>query len=134
MALTIKYKESDFGVGDTVSVAQKVKEGEKERLQIFEGMVIAIKNRGENIMFTVRKIGVQGVGIERIFPLASPLLEKVTVIKKGTPGVRRSKLYYIRSKSPREIEQIYSRAAKRISAKTKAKSAHAASKKHKKVR
>ena len=114
MALKIIHKDVEFGIGDKVKVFQKIKEAEGTvRSQVFDGIVIAIKNRGENTTFTVRKIGEAGIGIERIFPLSSPFLEEVRVVKKGTSGVRRAKLYYARSQSPREIEQIYSRAAKR---------------------
>ena len=83
--------------GYTVRVHQKIKEGDKERIQIFEGLVIARKHgRGINSMITVRKIS-QGVGIERIFPIHSPTIEKIEVVKKHK--VRRAKLYYIREKS-----------------------------------
>jgi len=108
--MKIKHQNNEFGVGDKVSVIQKIREGDKERTQIFEGMVIAIKNRGNNKSFTVRKIGVHNIGIERIFLLQSPFIEKVKIIKKGTRGVRRSKLYYTRGKSPTEVEEIYTRA------------------------
>lgn len=112
--LTISHKDVEFGVGDKVRVTLKIKEGEKSRNSIFEGIVLAIKNRGENRSFTVRKIGEAGIGIERIFPLESPFLEEVKVMKKGTSGVARSKLYFIRTKSPKEIAEIYSRTQRRI--------------------
>ena len=81
--------------GDTLKVHQKIKEGEKERIQIFEGIVIA-KKHGEGVSgtITVRKV-VDGVGVERIFPIHSPLLSKIEVVKSAK--VRRSKLYYIRN-------------------------------------
>jgi len=86
--------------GYTVRVHQKIKEGDKERIQIFEGLVIARKHgRGINSTITVRKIS-QGVGIERIFPIHSPTIEKIEVVKKYK--VRRAKLYYIRQKSAKE--------------------------------
>ena len=113
MSLKNTHKEVEFGIGDKVKVSLKIKEAEKERTQVFEGIVIAFKNQGQGKSFTVRKIGVQGIGIERIFPLASPFLEKIEVVKKGTRGVRRSKLYYIRKKSPSQIEEIYSRTSRR---------------------
>ena len=83
----------EFGPGDTVVVQVKVKEGNRERLQAFEGVVIAKRNRGLNSAFTVRKIS-YGVGVERIFPLHSPIIDKIEVVSKGR--VRRSKIYYLR--------------------------------------
>jgi large subunit ribosomal protein L19 len=82
-----------FAPGDTVVVHVKVKEGERERLQAFEGMVIARRNRGYNSSFTVRKVS-YGEGVERVFPLHSPAVAKIEVKRKG--DVRRSKLYYLR--------------------------------------
>lgn len=112
MSLFAKHKEVEFGVGDKIKVHQKIKEGEKERLSVFDGMVIAIKGRDMGVSFTVRRIGEAGVGIEKIYPLTLPTIEKIEVIKKGTPGVRHAKLFYTRGKSPREIDIIYARAAK----------------------
>ena len=109
MALTAKYKDIEFGVGDRVKVIQKIKEGEKNRLQAFEGMVIGIKGRQENKTFKVRRMGAQQIGIERIFPLTSPTLEDIQIVKKGGKGVRHAKLYYTREKSRKEISKIYSR-------------------------
>ena len=85
-----------FAPGDTVIVSVKVKEGERERLQAFEGVVIAIKNRGLNSAFTVRKIS-SGVGVERVFQTHSPIVAKVEVKRRG--AVRRAKLYYLRELS-----------------------------------
>ncbi|MHB0963757.1 MAG: 50S ribosomal protein L19, partial [Gemmatimonadaceae bacterium] len=79
--------------GDTVRVNVRVKEGDKERLQAFEGVVIARKGEGVSKTFTVRKIS-NGVGVERIFPLHSPMLESVSVVRRGR--VRRAKLFYLR--------------------------------------
>ncbi len=110
MALIAKHKETNFGVGDAVKVSLKVKDGEKIRSQVFEGIVIGIKGRDSGKSFTVRKIGAARVGIEMIFPLNTPSIEKIEVVRKGTEGVTHAKLYYIREKSTREIERIYSRA------------------------
>ena len=84
----------DFAPGDTVSVHVRVVEGNKERIQRYEGVVIAIKNGGASKTFTVRKIS-NGVGVERIFPYASPKVAKVEVVRFG--DVRRAKLYYLRA-------------------------------------
>ena len=92
----IKSDVSDFSAGDTVVVQVRVKEGERERLQAFEGVVIAKRNRGLNSAFTVRKIS-HGEGVERVFQTHSPLIESVTVKRKG--DVRRAKLYYLRGRT-----------------------------------
>ena len=84
-----------FQVGDTVRVSFKIVEGKTERVQAYEGLVIAVKNAGVGKTFTVRKNS-YGVGVERVFPLNSPRVEKVEVLRRGK--VRRSKLYYIRTK------------------------------------
>ena len=86
----------EFNSGDTLKVHLKVKEGEKERIQVFEGVCIAKKNSGVNSSFTVRKIS-YGEGIERVLPYFSPQISKIEVVKKG--DVRRSKLYYLRGRS-----------------------------------
>lgn len=83
----------DFAPGDTVRVDVKVKEGDRERLQAFEGVCIARSSRGLGSSFTVRKIS-YGEGVERVFPLYSPVVDKVTLIRRG--NVRRAKLYYLR--------------------------------------
>ena len=84
---------ADFNPGDTVVVQVKVKEGERERLQAFEGVVIAKRNRGINSAFTVRKIS-HGEGVERVFQTYSPLVDSITVKRRG--DVRQAKLYYLR--------------------------------------
>ena len=85
----------EFAPGDVVSVNVKVKEGNRERLQAFEGVVIAIKNRGLHSAFTVRKIS-HGTGVERVFQTYSPLIDSITVKRRG--DVRRAKLYYLRGR------------------------------------
>lgn len=86
----------DFRPGDTVRVSVLVREGEKERLQAFEGVVIRRKGGGMNETFTVRKVS-NGVGVERIFPLHSPVVSDIQVVREGR--VRRAKLYYLRNLS-----------------------------------
>jgi large subunit ribosomal protein L19 len=85
----------DFAVGDTVRVHTKVKEGDKERIQMFTGVVIGMRGRGLNATFTVRRIS-YGEGVERVFPLHSPRVEKVEVERRG--AVRRAKLTYLRKR------------------------------------
>ncbi len=99
----------EFRVGDTVIVSQRIKEGDKERIQMFEGDVIAIRKKAASTTFTVRKIA-HGVAVERIFPLYSPLVKNVDIVKKG--DVRRAKLFYVRhrlGKSARLKEKIMTR-------------------------
>ena len=94
--VTQEYLKSDipdFRPGDNLKVHVRLKEGEKERIQIFEGLVIARKHGGVSETFTVRKIS-SGIGVERTFPLHSPSIAKVEVVRRGR--VRRAKLYYIR--------------------------------------
>ncbi|URQ70191.1 50S ribosomal protein L19 [SAR86 cluster bacterium] len=94
-----KQKKSDiptFRPGDTVSVSVKVKEGDRTRLQAFEGIVMGIKNRGLNSSFIVRKIS-SGIGVERTFQLHSPLIDTIQIKRKG--DVRQSKLFYLRERS-----------------------------------
>lgn len=86
----------DFGPGDTVVVQVKIKEGDRERLQAFEGVVIGIRNRALNSAFTVRKIS-HGVGVERTFQTYSPLVDSITLKRRG--DVRQAKLYYLRELS-----------------------------------
>jgi large subunit ribosomal protein L19 len=103
-----------FNIGDTIAVAQKIKEGEKERIQMFEGDVIARSNNGISSTFTVRKIGANSVAVERIFPDYSPLVDSIKVVRRGQ--VRRAKLYYLRDrvgKAARVKEKIVSNSSKK---------------------
>jgi large subunit ribosomal protein L19 len=96
----------EFAPGDTIVVSVKVKEGNRERLQAFEGVCIAIRNRGLNSAFTVRKIS-HGTGVERVFQTHSPLIDSILVKRRG--DVRRAKLYYLRGlegKSARIKEKL----------------------------
>ena len=92
----LKNDLPEFGPGDTVRVQVRVKEGDRERLQAFEGVVIAKRNRGLNSSFTVRKIS-YGEGVERVFQTHSPLVASIEVRQRG--DVRRAKLYYLRSRT-----------------------------------
>jgi large subunit ribosomal protein L19 len=106
-------KFDKFSVGDAVKVSQKIKEGDKERIQIFEGDVIAIRNHGISSTFTVRKIGANSIAVERIFPFYSPLIEHVAFLRKGK--VRRAKLYYMRDrigKAARVAEKVLTKEQK----------------------
>ena len=92
----LKDQPGEFRIGDTVRVHFSIIEGKNERIQVYEGLVIAKKNAGLRKTFTVRKIS-YGTGVERIFPLNSPRIQKIEVVRQGR--VRRAKLYYIRSRS-----------------------------------
>ena len=100
---TVNWK-TEIKPGDTVRVVQKVREGEKTRLQTFEGIIIATKHgAGPTGTFTVRKVSA-GVGVERVFPIHSPIIEKVEITRRAT-RVRRAKLYYIREKAARDTRK-----------------------------
>jgi large subunit ribosomal protein L19 len=92
---SLKKELPKFNIGDTVKVSVKIKEGEKERTQIFEGTVIAKRGSGVGETFTVRRIS-YGIGVERVFPIHSPNVGAVTVVRRGR--VRRAKLYYLRDR------------------------------------
>ena len=92
----LKTDVPEFGPGDTVKVQVRVKEGSRERLQAYEGVVIAKKNRGLNSAFTVRKV-TGGEGVERVFQTHSPLIASIEVVRRG--DVRRAKLYYLRERT-----------------------------------
>ncbi|MBR5015744.1 MAG: 50S ribosomal protein L19 [Clostridia bacterium] len=91
----VKENVTDFNIGDTVKVHVKIKEGNRERVQVFEGTVIAKRGGGVSETFTVRRIS-YGVGVEKVFPVNSPNVEKIEVVRRGK--VRRSKLYYLRDR------------------------------------
>lgn len=92
-------KSIDFVPGDIIRVHERIKEGDKSRIQVFEGTVLALKGRGENQSFTVMKI-VGDVGVEKIFPIKSPNVEKVIVKEHSKKKIRRAKLYYMRLPKP----------------------------------
>ena len=92
----LKANVPEFGIGDTVKVYVKIIEGNKERIQVFEGVVIARKNGSVRESFTVRRLSF-GIGVERTFPIHSPKIDKIEVVKKGK--VRRAKLFYLRERT-----------------------------------
>ena len=113
----------DFAPGDTVRVLYRVREGAKERIQAFEGVCIARRNRGLNSSFTVRKIS-YGEGVERVFPLYSPRIDSIQLVRRG--DVRRAKLYYLRGrrgKSARIAEKTTGAAGKIAEAERQARAA-----------
>jgi len=113
MALQAVHNKTTFGIGDLIKVYYKILEGNKIRVQPFEGIVLSIKGEGEKKMFTVRRIGEGGIGIERIIPLSSPWIEKIEVKQKAVKGVRRAKLYYLRKTGKREHERLLKRASRK---------------------
>lgn len=103
MANSVTYKDKLFRTGDTITVNYKFKEGDKERIQPFKGILIKIRGSSDaNRMLTVRKISRAGIGVERIFPLASPNIAKITLVKNATYNSK-SKLYFIRDLSDSQL-------------------------------
>lgn len=111
MANQIKWQDKiEFCVGDTIKVSQAIKEGDKTRTQAFQGIVIAIRGEGKGKNFIVRKISVGGIGVEKIFPINTPTVTGIEIIKKGK--VRRAKLYYLRNllgKKATKIKDVFVR-------------------------
>ncbi|MDJ0625968.1 MAG: 50S ribosomal protein L19 [Candidatus Caenarcaniphilales bacterium] len=102
----LKDKLPKLRVGDSVSVAVKIKEGSKERIQKFDGLLIATSGTGTGETITVRKIS-SGVGVERVFLVHSPVIDKIVVLSKGKPKVRRAKLYYMRKLKGKKARIVY---------------------------
>lgn len=113
---------AEFSPGDTIEVSVRVKEGEKERIQIFKGVVMKLQGAGISRSFTVRKIS-DGVGVERTFPFASPAVEKVDVVSRGQ--VRRGKLYYLRNLEGKKARISSEWAQVLVTPKEQAEKAHA---------
>ena len=89
-------KFPEFRVGDTIEVAQRIKEGEKERIQLFEGDVLKIQKNGISTTFTIRRIGANGIGVERIFPIYSAIISEIRIVRHGK--VRRANIKYVRER------------------------------------
>lgn len=104
MSQYVTFKDQSISSGDTIRISQEITEGDKKRVQIYEGIVIAIKNRGMGKSVTVRKIGTNGIGIEKIFPVALPSIKKVELKRQGQ--VRRGKLYYLRDRIGKAATRI----------------------------
>ncbi|MFZ1720969.1 MAG: 50S ribosomal protein L19 [Microgenomates group bacterium] len=104
MAQYFTYQDQKIAVGDTVRVHEEISEGDKTRIQIFEGLIIAVKNRGNGKSVTVRKIGSNGVGVEKIIPLQMPQLKKLELKRKGS--VKRAKLYYLRERIGKSATRV----------------------------
>lgn len=103
MANQITHKETTFNVGDTIRVHQKIQEGEKSRIQLFEGIVIAISKNGDPT-FTVRKMATGQIAVEKIFPLNATVIDKIEVKRQG--AVRRAKLYYLRDRVGKKATKV----------------------------
>lgn len=103
MALKITYKDQELSVGDSVRVNYKIKEKDKERLQAFDGIILAITGRGENKNVTVQKHASDAINVERIFPINSPWIDSIKRLRGPKVKIRRSKLYYLRNPKAKTI-------------------------------
>ncbi len=103
MARMFVFQDKPFNVGDTITVAYKIKEGDKERVQNFQGILLKIRGEKENKMFVVRKMTRSGVGVERIFPLVSPYIKDIVLDKKSS--FKKARAYFIRDLSAKEIRK-----------------------------
>lgn len=104
MAHSIKYKDETYSVGDTIKVNYRIKEGEKERVQLFEGILIKINGNSEsNRMVTIRKISKSGIGVERIIPLSSPFIESIKLGRKSR--YNKAKLYFLQNLSDQQLRR-----------------------------
>ncbi len=119
MAVQTVIKNQKVHVGDTIKVHQRIVEEEKTRTQVFEGIVISIKGHEHGKSFTVRKIATGNIGVERIWPVVSPNITKIEVVKKGK--VRRSKLYYLRARKGKQALKIRSADELKVTDRSKVK-------------
>jgi large subunit ribosomal protein L19 len=111
MANAFTFNEQVINVGDTVRISQRIQEGDKSRIQVFEGIVIGVQNIGAGKSFTVRRIGANGIGVEKIMPITMPGLEKIQVKAQG--DVRRAKLYYLRQRQGKAATRVKEKSAVR---------------------
>ncbi len=119
MSNSIQYKENRFKVGDTINIDYKIKEGDKERIQPFKGILLKIKgNTPVTRMITVRKMSNAGIGVERIIPLSSPYISSISLIKKS--NYQKAKLYFLRNLSDQELRtKLYQVKSKKVVSKSK---------------
>ena len=118
MANSFLYKEIRYKVGDTVEIDYKLKEGDKERIQIFKGIILGVKGDSEaNKMFTVRKISKTGTGIEKIIPVLSPYIAKMSLVKKSS--FQKAKLYFVRGLTEQEVRTKLYQVKKKVVSKRK---------------
>lgn len=118
MANSFLYKETRYKVGDTVEIDYKLKEGDKERIQIFKGIILGVKGDSEaNKMFTVRKISKTGTGIEKIIPVLSPYIAKMSLVKKSS--FQKAKLYFVRGLTEQEVRTKLYQIKKKVVTKRK---------------
>ena len=103
MAIKFIHNNTEFFVGDTIKVNYKIKEKDKERIQAFDGILIAIQGLGENRNIIVKKNASDGITVERIFPINSPLIDSIKKIRSPKTKIRRAKLYYLRDPKARKI-------------------------------
>lgn len=103
MSLKITFKDKEFFVGDTVKVNYKIREKDKERIQAFDGVILAIQGLGENKNFVVQKNATDGVRVERIFPVNSPWVDSIKKLRAPKTKIRRAKLYYLRNPKVKTI-------------------------------
>jgi large subunit ribosomal protein L19 len=112
MAISFTLNDTIYNVGDQVLVQQKITEEDKTRLQTFAGIIIAVKGRGANQSFVVRKIATGSIGVERIYPVNSPNIASITVKSRG--DVRRAKLYYLRGRTGRQAIRVKEKAPEAV--------------------
>lgn len=108
MAQFFTYQDQNISVGDTVQVHQEITEGDKKRIQLFEGIVVAVRNAGLSKSFTVRKVAAGGVGVEKIMPVLMPSIKKIVVKRHGE--IQRAKLYFLRDKIGKAATRVKERA------------------------